>query len=370
MDIPILRRLNTGMYYAWNPSIKRRVYFGKDPTKAKHRYAAFIASLGGPPALPPASSMTVADAVEAFRRHAREKYTRPSERHRYATAITAVANLYGPQPAATFRAKALRDVRTRLLSGGKKPRSRAYINKLVRAIQTAWRWLACEELVPAEAAASVCMVRALGVGDGGKERAPVLPPEPGIVSATLPHLPPLVRAMVQVQLLTGARPGEICRMRWEEISREPDQPVQLAGTGRTVAALRCGETVVWMYAPSTHKTAKRGKTRVVPVGPQAMGLLLPYVDDQNPTGPVFRTRLDTIYRSDSYARAVERGCVKAGVAHWHPNQLRHAAASAVAEAFSFDAAGAMLGHSGNSTATSIYAEQAIRKAAEVAAKMG
>jgi integrase len=37
------------------------------------------------------------------------------------------------------------------------------------------------------------------------------------VEATLPHLGPVVRDMVQLQRLTGMRPGEVCGTTWAEI---------------------------------------------------------------------------------------------------------------------------------------------------------
>jgi integrase len=212
--------------------------------------------------------MTVNDALEAYRRFAAGRYTDKREANRIGTALAAVADLYGTQPAASFRAKAMREVRARLLTGGKKPRSRRYVNKLARSIQTAWRWLACEELVPAEAAASVGLVRALGPGDGGVERGPVLPPPPGLVERTLPKCPPTVAAMVRVQLLTGMRPGEVCRMTGGEVSRDPGEPVTIAGSGRAVAALRCGGTVVWVYAPGDTRRSAAARSGWCPSDPK------------------------------------------------------------------------------------------------------
>lgn len=362
--LPVLRfHRPTRQFYVWISDQKKRLHFGRDAQAARRKYAEWLAGLGGEAALPPPSRMTVSDALEAYRRHAEQKYASRQARHRVAAALRAVGELYGRQPAGTFRAKALRDVRERLAGGG---RSRAYVNQLVRTIQTAWRWLASEELVPADAAVSVGMVRALGPGEGGAERGPVLPPAPGAVDATLPHLPPTVAAMVRFQLLTGARPGEVCRMRADEVSRDPGQPVPLPGTGRTVAALRCGGTVVWVYAPGRHKTARRGKSRVVPVGPRAQA----EVRDRLGGGLVFPTPRGTAYRADSYAKAVQRACEAAGVTPWTPNTLRHAAATEVSEHFDEGTAAAVLGHAPGSSATRTYLEQATRKAAEAAARIG
>jgi integrase len=369
--LPVLRfHSSTRQFYVWDSTTKRRVYLGSDQKAARDRYARWLADRGGPPTIPPPDRATVADVLEAYRRHADRKYTDRRERNRVGLSIAAVAGLCGNQPAGSFRAKALKDVRGQLLVDGKRPRSRRYVNKLVRSIQTAWRWLASEELVPAEAAVSVGLVRALSAGEGGRERPGVLPPAAGLVEATLPHCPPLVADMLRFQLLTGARPGEVCRMRGGEVSYDPTLPVPLAGTGRTVAAVYCGDAMVWMYAPGGHKTLLRGKARVVPIGPRAQGVVWRYLSGKRGSDVVFVTRRQTAYRADSYAKAVARACRKAGVPPWSPLQLRHAAATDLAERFDDHTAAAVLGHAAGSTATRVYVEQAVRKAAEAAAEMG
>ena len=56
--------------------------------------------------------------------------------------------------------------------------------------------------------------------------------------------------MIEVQRLTGMRPGEVCMM----------QPADLDASG-----------AVWTYKPSRHKTAWRGKERDQPVGAASAG---------------------------------------------------------------------------------------------------
>lgn len=359
---------SSGQYYVWNGKTKEREHFGVDPAVARQLYSQWVASNGGQPALPPPSEMRVSHAVEAYRRFAEVRYTDRREWNRIKLAMDQVEILYGQLVASSFRARAFKDVRERFLHGGKKKaRSRNYVNKFGKAIQTAWRWLANEEIVPAECAASVRMVPPLKRGEGGKERPPVLPPADGVVVATLAKCPPLVAAMLQVQLLTGMRPGELREMRWCEVSKSPTQPVPLAGTGRTVAAVKCGRTVVWIYAPAGHKTLGRGKARAVAIGPAAQKILKRFAKNKD---YIFRTRLGTQYRGDSYARAVERAAKAAGMPHWSPNQLRHAAATDIAEQFDDHTAASVLGHAAGSSASKVYIEQAMRKAAEAAAKCG
>jgi hypothetical protein len=58
--------------------------------------------------------------------------------------------------------------------------------------------------------------------------------------------------MVEFQRLTGCRPGEACNLRLCDIDMS-------------------GST--WLYRPTTHKTAWKGKSRTVAIGPRAQAIL-------------------------------------------------------------------------------------------------
>lgn len=62
-----------------------------------------------------------------------------------------------------------------------------------------------------------------------------------------------VRAMVRLQLLTGARPSQILEMR----------PVEIDRSGK-----------VWIYRPAAHKNSWRGSDRSIYLGPQAQAIVL------------------------------------------------------------------------------------------------
>ena len=47
---------------------------------------------------------------------------------------------------------------------------------------------------------------------------------------------------------------------------------------------------------------------------------------------------DVGYHPHAYTNAIRKGCEKAGVPHWHPNQLRHTFASDVRRAHGLEAA--------------------------------
>ena len=78
------------------------------------------------------------------------------------------------------------------------------------------------------------------------------------VKAILPHLPPLVAAMVRLQLLCGARPQEITGVRPCEITKTDDG--------------------VWYYHPGSHKMEHMDRDKVIVLGPRAQKVLARWLD--------------------------------------------------------------------------------------------
>ena len=135
--------------------------------------------------------------------------------------------------------------------------SRALINKRVRSIVRVFRWAVSEDLIPPKVAEGLRTVEGLRKGfTDAREPRPVGPVTDADIKATLHHLSPVVADMVRLQRLTGARPSEICMITPGAVDR----------TGE-----------VWAYRPAEHKNAWRGKERVIFLGPQAQGVLLPYL---------------------------------------------------------------------------------------------
>jgi len=301
---------------------------------------------------------------------------------------------YGSTPAADFGPLKLKAIRQTLVDAG---HSRPYINKLVPIIPRMFKWAASEEIVPGEVYQALRTVEGLRKDrTTAHETKPVMPVEEAVVEATLPHLPPIVADMVRFQRLTGARPGEVCQLRPCDVDRSGD---------------------VWTYRPEHHKTEHHGRERIVYVGPQAQNVIRPYLlrDAQDccfspaeseaqrhieqrerrrtPVQPSQRDRRKarpkqapkTAYTKDSYRRAVARAIEKANaerrkeaenmgiepllLSRWHPNQLRHSAATEIRRQFGLEAAQVLLGHA-KADVTQIYAERDSRLAVEVARKIG
>ena len=335
----------------------------------------------------PDPCLTVNELFLAFWRHAQEHYRRPDgtptqEVSEYRQTIRVVRSLYGHTPAREFGPLALKAVRQAMVGAGW---CRTLVNRRVARVRRAFRWAASEELVPVAVPQALATLAGLQKNRSqAREPEPVGPVPAGDVEKTLPHLTPTVAAMVRVQRLTGMRPGEVCHLRPADIDR----------TG-----------AVWVYAPPYHKLAYRGGPRSVPIGPAAQAVLAGF-EPADPEGyyfsprrsaeehrrartaarktpryPSHLTRNNTkrvaaprrspgrVYDAASYGTAVARACDRAGVPHWHPNQLRHLFATEVRKGHGLEAAQVLLGHS-RADVTQVYAERDSTLAARVAAEIG
>jgi integrase len=265
--------------------------------------------------------------------------------------------------------------------------ARRNINKLIGRIKRMFSWAVGEQLLPPEVYAALGHVRGLRRGAGqGREKPRVKPVELSVVEATLPHLQPVVRAMVRVQLLSGMRPQEICAMRPAEIDMSGD---------------------VWEYRPSRFKTQHRhddepDQARVIFIGPKAQAILKPFLpsdkelyifspsrseearnaerrqERRSPMTPSQAKRKrktsrrrgwGCCYITTSYRRCIRRACAKAGIPPWSPNQLRHRAATEVRKRFGLESAQSVLGHA-EMNVTQIYAKTDHEMAARVMREIG
>lgn len=77
-----------------------------------------------------------------------------------------------------------------------------------------------------------------------------------LVDAVRPFVSRQVWAMIELQLLMAARPGEISRVRPGDIDR----------SGR-----------VWVHRPAEHKTAWHGHQRAIYIGLRAQAALTPFL---------------------------------------------------------------------------------------------
>ncbi len=362
----------------------RDVYLGKyGSPESRAEYDRLIAQwLANGRQLPVAverRDLTINELILAYLRFADGYYLKngqpTKEPVNIRLAMRPLRQLYGHTPARDFGPLALKTVREAFLAADL---CRGEVNKRVRHIQRAFKWAVAEELVPPSTHHRLQAVTGLRRGrSAARESEPVKPVPEAFVDAIQPYVSRQVWAMIELQRLTGMRPGEVCIMRTADLE-----------TGGAI----------WCYRPTTHKTEHHGHERRVYLGPQAQAVLRPWLradlsaflfapaeaeaersalrrqqrktpvqpSQQNRAKPRRAKPPGASYTVDSYRRAIEYGIRKANqiraergepeVPHWHPHQLRHNAATRLRREIGLDAARAVLGHA-SADVTEIYAER-------------
>jgi integrase len=265
-------------------------------------------------------------------------------------------------------------MRTAWVASGK---TRQYCNRLTNAVVRLFKWAVSQELVDISSHQRLKTLEPLRIGEtDAPETKPVMAANLDDVRKTVEFLPPQLRAVIRIQLATGARPSEILNMKPGEIDRSGSE---------------------WIYRPKQHKNAKRGKSRAIPLVGDAKEAVIDYLnrdpesycfspkeavdwwnaqkraDRKSKVQPSQRDRSNPnatklprdCYDKNSLGRAIARACKKAGVPSWHPYQLRHLAGTLVRDALGAEAAQALLGHS-NIKMTEHYAKLSEQKAIEAA----
>jgi integrase len=267
------------------------------------------------------------------------------------------------------------------LLGERQALSRGVINSRIARIVRMFKWAVSEEMAPESVWRSLTTVRGLEKGRTTvRETDDVKPVPEAHVLAVLPHATPPVAAMLELQLLTGARPGEMRIMRSCDIDMSGD---------------------VWLYRPHHHKTRHKGKERIIAIGQKGQEIIKrffkldtqaflftprdaiahfrarqrmnrktkvqPSQQDRKKNKP--RKQPGACYTMSAYATAVAKACIKADVPHFHPHQVRHTHATEVRRRFGLEAAQVALGHA-QAQITEVYAERDLALAAKVAKEIG
>ena len=351
---------------------------------------------------------TVNDLALAFvKEYVQVRYvkrgTPTTEQRSFATALRPVRLLYGTTPVNGFSPKCLVACRQRLIDAGF---TRKRINQHVGRIRHMFRWGVSRELVAETVWRALGAVDGLRKGEGGTERPKIKPVPEWAIDAIQPYVTPPIWAMIQIQLASAARPGEVVQMRTCDLFTAADceeLPPTVAG-------------MCHAFRPSSHKTEHHDKERLILLGPSAWAAIERWLRPDSPERNLFspaearawyfasrrkeaksprkrprpkkqnpKRQPTDFYSEGAYCRAIGRAVQKANVArtaeakkggvepqevpHWHPNQLRHNAATRLRKQFGLDVAKIILGHSYAAT-TEIYAEPDLERAARAVAESG
>ena len=336
----------------------------------------------------PRIGLSVAQVAAMFLESGVEHYS-AKERNNFEVTLGILIERFGDLAAEQFGPNALREVRQSMATGAahrKPPRPawcRNTCNSQTSRIRSVFKWAAAHEILPASIHEALRTLEPLKKGRTvAPESKPVRPVAPEVVDKTLPLLQPPTQAMVQLQRLTGMRPGEVVIMR----------TIDLDMTGP-----------IWSYTPTNHKTEHHGHERSIPLGPQAQSIVRSFLRSPvdaylfNPSDAMVamqaarHARRKTAegqgnevgsnrsespkrkpgdhYTVCSYRRAIERAAAAAGVANWHPHQLRHLYATEVRRRHGVEAARVALGHR-HVDVTEIYAERDHAIAVQIAVENG
>ena len=372
--------------------------------------------------------LTVNHIILPFWEHVQGYYRKPdgtptSEVDNFKQGLRLLRRLYGHTPVLEFGPLALKAVRQEMIHLGWCRRS---INKQTSRICRVFRWAASEQKLPASIYEQLKSIPSLRRGrTTAKDMPRVRPvPEPMIEAVKL-FVSRQVWALIRLQLLTGAREGELLPLRGVDLHTRDK---------------------IWTHQPEDHKTAYRDIRKTIYFGPRAQAILQTFLDGRPTNQPLFspaeaeaerRQRMyaarktplsygnrpgthrtvdpmrkaGDCYDGNSYRRAIQRACEQAfpppeHLAHqkvmgslgtrwetdtelkirlgeerwrelrtwqrshrWHPHRLRHNAGTHIREEFGVEMASVILGHS-SIPMTELYAEINETKAKEVIKKIG
>ena len=369
------------------------------------------------------NDVSVSEVIAAFWEHAETYYREPdgtpaSELHNLRDALRPLRRLYGHTPAAKFGPLALKAVRQDMIGARL---CRTSINRRISRVKHVFKWAVENELIRPSVHHGLQAVAGLRAGrSDARESAPVQPVAAEHVHAVLPCLSRQVGAMIQLQLITGMRPGEVTRMR----------TVDIETTGR-----------IWVYRPHRHKTQCHGHDRLIFLGPKAQEIVKAFLKaevnayifspadaEQERREKKHRLRKTPMscgnvpgsnvrrkrrispgdhYEVTAYAKAVMNGCDAAfplpphldrrvlnerrqtimewtarltpaektaiksyrKLHRWHPHQLRHSAATNLRKTYGLEVAQIILGHK-TLTVTQVYAEKNVEAAMRIMAEVG
>jgi hypothetical protein len=187
---------------------------GSAASKAEYRRltAEWISTRGAPSSVT-GDDLTISELIAAYWRMCKGHFRRADGSPTTALSVIKVAlkplrDLYGPTRAADFGPRGLEAVMHDMVKLGWVRNS---INKHASTIRRMFKWAAKYDLVALPVYQKLQTAEGLERGrSDAAESEPVRPVLEAYVDAVLSRLSRQVQAMIQLQLLTGTRPGEVC----------------------------------------------------------------------------------------------------------------------------------------------------------------
>lgn len=306
------------------------------------------------------SGPSIAEICLAFWKHAQKHYKKngkaTSEISCFESCIRILRQTYGLTPANEFGPLALKAIRAQMVTGDpnakdkngepcpRKPWARKTVNRMVGRIRHVFKFAIANEMISESVLVRLRTVEPLlkGRDHGAKDYKKRHAVDQANIDAVRSRVRPLVRDLIDLQLATGARSGELLKLTTRMIDRSKE---------------------TWVASIADHKASHHDQARSIPFGPKARNVLERYLRPESPD----EVLLD-ITRA-AYCRSITRACELAKIDRWTPHFLRHTFITLARETCGRDAAQAMAGHSSAAT-TEEYSWQMIKLASETAAAIG
>jgi integrase len=402
----------------------KRIYlgaYGSAESKQEYRRVLETLDLGETPK--PPSALTITVLLDQFDDWARKEYRRadgslsPGFKHIADAIQTMLDSPFANLPASEFSTTHLEDVRDDLLKKGRL--ARTTINFRMKYIRAIFRWAERKRLVPKGTWEHLKTVQGLKRGrSGARDNDPVEPVPQPMIDAVLPLVPRQVKALIQLQLLGGYRPGELLKL--------------------TSADLGDLSKPLWVVRLNDHKTAHHGYARTLRFGPRQQAILREFLTTDRPLDkPLFspreadmeyrarkhaarktplscgtkpkskkpRIQLGDAYTVSGYRQAIQRACLmafpfppelrpeitrvgrrkvrgpltkeqEAGRAKWrkdhcwHPHQLRHNYITNNADLYGIGVIQSIVGHRPGSGITATYKAENTKAADDLVMRIG
>ena len=315
----------SGQAVVW---LGRDVYLGKHGSQeSREKYHRFISEwLASGRRLPieKRPDLTVVELCAAYWRHAKQHYrkadgTATDTIHGVRQAIKGLKRLYGSVPVQDFGPRCLQTVQQRWVSAGL---CRKTVNQYIAYAKRIFKWGVAQELVPETVYRALATLPGLRAGQSeAADPEPKRPVQQDHIDAVRPYVSRQVWALIQLQLATGARGGELVGLR----------PIDLDTSGP-----------VWTATLTDHKTSHHGREKLIYFGPRAQAIVRQFMTDRPVDAYLFSPReavreraasasthrrpgqppsarktaitVGARYTSDSYRRAIARACELVAVA--------------------------------------------------------
>ncbi len=316
--------------------------------------------------------LTVAQLVAEYWQMASVKY-QPNHLATLKSAAKMINRYYGDLLVNDFGPLKLQELRGIMEREGLDGRAwaRGYINSQVNRTRSMFKWGVSQELVKPETLQALQTVGPLVQGQTtAHETEAVEEADLDLVAGSIEFMSKPVRTMVELQMVSGARPGEIVRLRMDWVTKHSDD--------------------LWIFTIPKGQAKVRFKPRPIPLGPRAIRAIEPFIDEENPEAFLFKPADSLMelmgyvrggarapkprYTTGSYRDAIQSACDKAFPPpedcenpdqwvkdhRWSPNQLRHWSLTEIEYNSDDKEASIVAGHSKPRITNDVYIHRAAR----------